>query len=139
MRAAAATAISVACLAAVAACGSPSADLFSVERTGKGAGAKLSLVISDDGTVRCDAKRPVPLGAQRLLDARQLARDLDKQAALGLELAPGRAQDTTFRYVADLEAGRISFADSSRGIPPTYQRLVAFTRQVSKTVCKRRR
>jgi len=121
------------------ACGSPSADLFSVARTGEGAGAKLSLVVSDDGTVRCDGKAPVPLGAQRLLDARELARDLGKQAALGLELEPGRAQDTTFRYVADLEAGRIAFADSSRGIPPTYQRLAAFSREVSKAVCRRRR
>lgn len=126
------------CLA-LAACGSPSADLFTVERTGKGAGAKLSLVVSDDGTVRCDGEAPVPLGAQPLLDARELARDLEKQAALGLELEPGRDEDTTFAYVADLEAGRIAFADSSRGVPPTYQRLAAFTRQVSKAACERRR
>jgi len=125
---------------AFAACGSPSADLFTVERTGKGAGAKLSLVVSDDGTVRCGRRAaPKPLGAERLLDARQLARDLDKQAALGLELEPGRAQDTTFAYVADLAAGRIAFADSSRGIPPTYQRLAAFVRATAKAVCKRRR
>lgn len=125
---------------ALAACGSPSADLFTVERTGKGAGAKLSLVVSDDGTVRCGrGSPPVPLGAQPLLDARELARDLEKQAALGLELKAGREEDTTFSYVADLEAGRIAFADSSRGIPPTYQRLAAFTRRVAKDVCKRRR
>lgn len=123
----------------LAACGSASADLFAVERAGEGAGARLSVVVSDDGTVRCDGRKPVPLGAQRLLDARQLARDLEKPAALGLELEPGRAQDTTFRYVADLEAGRIKFADSSRGIPPSFQRLAAFSRDVAKAVCGRPR
>jgi len=122
------------------ACGSPSADLFSVQRTGEGAGAELRLLVSDDGTVRCGRRgKPRPLGAERLLAARELARDLSKQAALGLELEAGRPQDTTFRYVADLEAGRIAFADSSRGIPPTYQRLAAFVRSTAKEVCGRRR
>lgn len=125
----------VALVPALAACGSPSADLFSVARTGEGAGAKLALVVSDDGTVRCNRQDPVPLDAQRLLDARQLARDLSKQAALGLELEPGRAQDTTFRYVADLAEGRIAFADSSRNLPRSFLELAAFTRTVARGVC----
>jgi hypothetical protein len=125
----------VALVPVLAACGSPSADLFSVARTGEGAGAKLALVVSDDGTVRCNRKDPVPLDAQRLLDARQLARDLSKQAALGLELEPGRAQDTTFRYVADLAEGRIAFADSSRNLPRSFLELAAFTRTVARGVC----
>lgn len=124
---------------ALAACGSPAADLFSVARSGEGAGAKLALIVSDDGTVRCNGKAPVQLGAQRLLDARQLARDLSKQAALGLELEPGRAQDTTFRYVADLAEGRIRFADSSRNLPPSFLRLAAFTRATAREVCRLRR
>lgn len=124
---------------ALAGCGSASADLFEVERDGPGAGAKVALVVSDDGTVRCNGKPPRPLGAERLLAARQLARDLGKQAALGLELPPGRKEDTTFTYRAELSEGTISFADSSKGLPPTYTRLAAFTRQVSRQVCKLKR
>ena len=120
-------------------CGSASADLFAVDRDGPGAGAKLKLLVSDDGTVRCNDKEPIPLGAERLLAARELARNLGKQAALGLELPPGRKEDTTFTYRAELSEGTISFADSSRGLPPTYTRLAAFTRQVSRQVCKLRR
>jgi hypothetical protein len=123
----------------LAACGSPSADLFSVARTGEGAGAKLRLIVSDDGTVRCNGKDPVPLDAQRLLDARQLARDLSDQAELGLELEPGRAQDTTFRYVADLAEGRIAFADSSGNLPRSFLELAAFTRATARGVCGLRR
>ena len=115
-------------------CGSASADLFKVERAGKGDGAKLTLIASDDGTVRCNG-RSVPLGAERLLEARQLARDLGTQAALGLELKPGPKEDTTFTYRAELADGTVSFADSSRGLPPTYTRLAAFTRQVARGTC----
>ncbi len=132
-------ALAGAAAAVLAGCGSPSADLFAVERTGKGKGAELSLVVSDDGTVRCNRRKPIPMGAERLLEARQLARDLQKQAALGLELPSGRSQDTTFRYRAELSEGTIAFTDSSRGQPPTYPRLAAFTRLVARQVCKLRR
>ena len=118
-----------------AGCGSPAGDLFRVDRSGSGEGAKVTLVVSDDGMVRCNGGAPKPVGAQRLLQARQLARDLSTQAALGLELEPGAAQDTTFRYRAELADGTISFADSSRGLPPTYTKLAAFTRIVARGPC----
>jgi hypothetical protein len=121
---------------ALAGCGSPAADLFKVDRSGAGAGAKLTLLVSDDGTVRCNGRPPVQVGAERLLEARQLARDLSKQAALGLELPPGPPGATTFRYRAELAEGTIAFSDSSRGMPPTFARLAAITRNISRDVCK---
>ena len=124
---------------AVTACGSPSADLFAVKRSGAGPGAAVAMVVSDDGTVRCNGAAPAALPAARLLDARDLARRLAKQAALGLELPPGPAADTTFRYRADLADGRIAFADSSRGLPRSFSDLAGFVRVVSRQVCKLRR
>jgi hypothetical protein len=121
------------------ACGSPSADLFSVQRSGLGEGARLALVVSDDGTVRCNDSAPVPLDAKRLLAARELSRQLARQAALGLELPAGRARDTTFRYRARLAEGHVAFADSSRGLPRSFADLAGFTRAVSRQVCKLRR
>lgn len=118
------------------ACGSESADLFSVQRTGIGDGARLALVVSDDGTVRCNGSAPAALGAERLLEARELSRELARQAALGLELPAGRAGDTTFRYRADLAEGQIAFADSSSALPRSFTDLAGFTRAVSRQVCK---
>jgi hypothetical protein len=116
-------------------CGSPAADLFKVDRTGAGEGARLTLVVSDDGTARCNGGAPRPVGAERLLEARQLARDLEPQAALGLELPPGPPSATTFRYRAETAEGTIAFADSSRGIPATFTRLAGLTRVVAREVC----
>ncbi len=124
---------------ALAGCGAPAGDLFAVERSGVGAGAKLSLIVSDAGTVRCNRRKPIALPSKRLLEARQLSRDIATQAALGLELPAGPRDRTTFRYRAQLSDGTISWADSSRGVPPTFTRLAAFTRVVSRQVCKLRR
>ena len=121
----------------LAGCGAPSADLFEVTRSGKDRNANLRLLVSDDGTVRCNQRKPLPMGAKRLLDARELARDLQKQAALGLELP--REKGSILSYRVRLEAGTIAFSDTSRGLPKTFSRLQAFTADVAARVCKIRR
>ena len=124
----------VAALALLSGCGAPSADLFEVVRSGKDRNANVRLLVSDDGSVRCNRRKPIPLGAERLLTARELARDLEKQAALGLELP--RERGSILSYRARLEAGTIAFADRSRGIPASFNRLAAFTADVAERVCK---
>ena len=119
---------------ALAGCGSPSADLFEVVRTGADPNANVRLLVFDGGSVRCNRGKPVPLDAERLLTARALSHDLEGQAALGLELPRGRG--TILSYRARLEAGTISFSDRSRGIPPSFNRLAAFTTDVAERVCK---
>ena len=115
-------------------CGAPSADLFEVVRSGADRNANVRLLVSDDGTVRCNRRKAVPLGAERLLTARELARDLETQAALGLELPRGRGSILSYR--ARLEAGTIAFSDRSRGLPGSFNRLAAFTTDVAERVCK---
>jgi hypothetical protein len=115
-------------------CGSPSADLFEVVRSGADRNANVRLLVSDDGSVRCNRRKSVPLGAERLLTARELARDLETQAALGLELPRGRGSILSYR--ARLEAGTIAFSDRSRGLPASFNRLAAFTTDVAERVCK---
>lgn len=124
----------VAAVALLSGCGAPSADLFEVVRSGQDRNANVRLLVSDDGSVRCNRRKPIPLGAERLLTARELARDLEKQAALGLELP--RERGSILSYRARLEAGTIAFADRSRGVPASFNRLAAFTADVAERVCK---
>jgi hypothetical protein len=118
----------------LAGCGAPSADLFEVARTGKDRNANVTILVSDDGTVRCNKRKPVSMGAERLLTARELARDLEKQAALGLELPSEKGSILTYRV--RLEEGTIRFSDRSRGIPKSFSRVMAFTSDVARRVCK---
>jgi hypothetical protein len=120
-------------LTPLAGCGAPSADLFVVNRSGADRNANVRLLVADDGTVRCNGRKPVPMGAARLLTARQLARDLQKQAALDLRLP--REKGSILSYRARLEAGTIAFSDRSRGLPRSFQRLEAFTADVAERVC----
>jgi hypothetical protein len=120
--------------AALAGCGTESPDLFAVERSGKDKNANVDLVVSDGGTVTCNGGKPKALPGKMLLDARELARDLEAQAALSIDLPAEK--NSTLRYVVRTEAGKVSFSDTSRGRPKTFDRLVVFSKDVIEDVCK---
>ncbi len=118
--------------AAVAGCGSPPPDLFAVERTGNDPNANVNLVVSDGGSVTCNGTQH-PLDADRLLTARQLERDLEPQAELGIQLPQGG--NGQLSYKVRMEAGSLAFGDESAQIPQTFLRLAAFTSDVAEHVC----
>ena len=115
-----------------AGCGTPSPDLFEVQRRGEDPNANVDVVVNDGGKVSCNGKSH-PLGAKQLLRARQLLRDLEPQAELHLELPPG--PQSQLRYKARMEKGTVSFADTSKGNPPSFLRLAAFTKDITEDVC----
>ncbi len=119
-------------LAALWGCGTPSPDLFVVERSGADRNANVELLVSDGGSVKCNGKEH-PLDAERLLTARRLQRDLAPQAELSIELPPGPG--TQLSYRVSMETGTIAFSDRSAGVPSTFQRLAAFTTDVTERVC----
>lgn len=118
----------------VGGCGADSADLFEVQRTGEDPNANVDLVVNDGGTMACNGGEPIALPGTRLLDARDLARRLESQAALSIELPPG--PNASLRYVVRLSNGRVAFSDTSEGRPPVFNELVAFSADVIENVCK---
>jgi hypothetical protein len=118
--------------AAAAGCGSPSADLFVVKRSGADRNANLTLLVADDGSVTCNGK-PYPLTSKQLLTARALARDLSTQAVLNLQLPPG--PNHVLSYRVRLQAGDVSFADTSKPLPRVFTQLTVFTKDISEDVC----
>jgi hypothetical protein len=121
---------------ALAGCGTPSADLFVVDRAGDGPGARLHLLVSDGGTVRCDGRPPAAISNDQLLDARNLQRDLEEPATQRLQLAP--QPGSVLRYRVRTPDGIIAFADDSRGKPPVLNRLVLYVRELERGPCGRR-
>jgi hypothetical protein len=127
-RAAAAAALVV----SLAACGSRPPDLFAVQRSGRGANAKLDMVVNDGGEVTCNG-RVHPLNGNLLLRARESARQVGKQAKLGLELPPGRG--TVLTYRVRLAQGTVAFSDSSANQPRAFFALQALTKDIAEDVC----
>ena len=121
---------------ALAGCGSPPADLFVVDRSGSDRNANLTMLVSDDGMVTCNGSQH-PISNQQLLDARALTRDLSKQAELHVALPPG--PNSVLSYKVRMQAGTISFSDTSRPLPGAFTRLTVFTKDVSEDVCGLRR
>jgi hypothetical protein len=118
--------------AVLAGCGTPSADLFLVTRTGADRNANLTLLVSDGGTVTCNgAEHEIP--GELLLEARELTRQMSEQAELNLALEPG--PDPVLSYKVQMEAGTIAFADTSRPLPRSFGELTVFTKRVSEDVC----
>jgi hypothetical protein len=129
----AAPAVGLAALLLLAGCGTPSADLFVVERSGSIPGASLRLLVSDGGTVTCNGGGEREMSDQQLLEARGLARDLAKYAKRDVVLGPG--PNAVLTYHVRLEDGTVGFSDTSPGQPLVFRRLAAFTRDVAKSVC----
>ena len=130
-----ALALTVAALAA--GCGTPSADLFVVERTGDLPDAELTLLVSDGGTVRCDGGEERPLDSDRLLEARELAEDLAPILEEGRRLP--LAEGSLLRYRVLAGEGEATFADTSPGLPPALAQVQRFTRAVARESCGRDR
>jgi hypothetical protein len=116
----------------VAGCGTASPDLFEVRRSGEDRAANLTLVVNDGGQVTCNG-REHELDADRLLRARELSRELAEPAELGVELPPGPGANLSYRV--RMEAGTVAFSDTSRGNPPAFNQLAAFTKDVAERVC----
>jgi hypothetical protein len=120
-------------LAALAGCGTPSKDLFLVERSGEGPGASLTLLVSDDGSVRCNGEKPKDMGSKRLIDARGIEHDLVDQGDEQKVFRPGK--NSVLSYTVRFEDGTIRFSDTSPNLPSDLFQLAAFTRELSKQVC----
>jgi hypothetical protein len=130
-RGAAALACAAVALAAVA-CGGPAADIYEVVRSGTIPGADLTLVPSEDGTVRCDGHRhelPDPL----LLTAENLADQLVTPATKGERLPSG--PHPIYTFVVTTPSGTFSYSDESPHQGSALYALQAWVRKVARTVC----
>ncbi len=97
--------------AALSGCGLQvaSPDLFALTRTGPG--PKLTLLVNDSGTIRCNGKPAKRLSDPLLLQARSLATTLATDAQHSLRLA-GTSQ-SVFSYKIQLQQGSVVFSDTS--------------------------
>jgi hypothetical protein len=125
-------ALAVAAAAVLSGCGSPSPDLFEVRRSGADRNANLTMVVSDGGSVSCNGHSHA-LDSDRLLRAREVARALERQAELNLELPRGPGAQLSYRV--RLEGGTVAFSDTSRGNPRSFLALAAFTKDVAERIC----
>jgi hypothetical protein len=117
-------------------CGTETADLLVVERSGKLPDARLELLITDGLVVECDGVEK-PLANDKLLDARDLTERLlpvlDENPRLPV---PANA---LLRFRVEGETGTATFADASPGLPPELGELIRLTRRIAMESCGKER
>ena len=114
-------------------CGAGYPDLMLVERSGSLPGARLTLLVNDGGTVRCNGGREIQMPPRPLLDAREIVRDLELEAMEDLVLP--RRRGALLRFRLNDEHGSVTFSDVDGVNRQKLGRLVAFTRTVAQDVC----
>ena len=133
-----ATALVAATAAAVAlaACGTPSPDLFVVERDGTVPGAKLTMLVSDT-TARCNGASAQPLTSDQILEARDITKELLKVQSEKVAI-PAAPPAQIFRFSVRTEDGTLRYGDTAQR-PQVLPRLTRFVRRVAIDVCGLRR
>ena len=129
----------LATVAMLAGCGGVTApDLFIVQRSGSGAGAKLTLLVNEEGGVSCNgvasaAGHKLKLSDSQLVEARAIQEDLSEPASKHASLVPGAKSVLSYR-VRD-ENGSVRFSDNSASQPQVFRRLALFVLQTAQRVC----
>jgi hypothetical protein len=133
----AAAAAAAACAGLVlAACGTPSPDLFVVKRDGTVPGAKLELLVSDQ-TARCNAGPVKNLSSQQIIEARDIRRDL-LLVQTDDEAIPPAPPAQIFTFAVQTEEGTLRYPDTQQR-PVILPRLSRFVRRVAIDTCGLRR
>jgi len=96
---------------ALAGCGFDvqSPDDFLLTRTGQG--PKVTLLVNDSGTIRCDNGKQRPISNSALIAARDLAGNLDNDATAKLNIP--QAPNSVYRFTIRMQDGTISFPDTA--------------------------
>ena len=129
----AAAVLAVATVVLAGGCGGIQApDLFIVQRSGSVAGARLTLLVNEEGGVSCNGGATLKLSDPALVQARAIQEEL-------LELAPhislpARPGSVLAYYVRD-EHGSVRFADNSAGQPKVLHSLALFVLQTAQQIC----
>ena len=133
----AASAARLLALAAVAAgvgCGGIKApDLFVLERSGDVPGARLTLLVNEEGGVQCNGGAMLKLSDPALVQARAIQEELSGPASKHTSL-PARPGSVLGYYVRD-ESGTVRFADNSAAQPKVFRNLALFMLQTAQQLC----
>jgi hypothetical protein len=122
----------------LAGCGVQSPDLFALTRTGALPDARVTLVLTDDGFVKCGPKEKGRVLPDRLLlDARELKRRAADDATANRRF-PRRA-GSQLSYTLRSQDGTVRWSDTSRPLPSQYFLLALLARRIGKGVCGLRR
>jgi hypothetical protein len=117
----------------LAGCGGSPGDLLSIGVSGGFAPAKHTIVVSADGRASCDRGPLKELPAHRVIDARELEKDVADLATRAAAY-PSPAADAR-EYTLRTKAGTVRWGEGARGLPSELARAQLLELQLQRIVC----
>ena len=117
-------------LAALAGCGNPGGDLIAIEK--RQGGAVIKLVVTDDGRGSCGGGELQRLESDRLLDAREVEREME---ALPGERASYAGLPGASSYRAVMRDATVTWAEGAKGAPPVINKATALAYRLDRALC----
>ncbi|MGN6372115.1 MAG: hypothetical protein ACTHM1_03875 [Solirubrobacteraceae bacterium] len=110
-----------------------SPDLFVVQRTGSTPGARLTLLLSEEGIAHCNGGPPRRIGDAQLIKARTIQENLHGYAVKheSLPAAPGSVLSY---YVRDVD-GSVRFSDNSPHQPHVMREMALLVLTLARDAC----
>jgi hypothetical protein len=122
------------CAALASGCGGVvSPDLFIVYRSGSVLGAKLTMLVSEEGVVHCNNGAARHLDDAQIIEARTIQEGLEAYASQH-ESLPAQPGSVLSYYVRDAN-GNVRFSDNSLHQPTVMRKLAGFVLSVAQGVC----
>lgn len=114
-------------------CGGDPGDLLSIDVAGGPAGGRHSIVVSGDGRGSCDRRALKQLPADRVLDARGIARDLGDLARRAAVYPP---RSGARRYGLSTRDGVVRWSEGTPGLPEVLPRTQLLALQLERLLCR---
>jgi hypothetical protein len=108
-----------------------SPDLFLLTRSGQG--TRLTLLVNDSGSLRCNGAKAKNISGSMLITARDLSDNLSGDAGKNLNLPIARG--STFAFTIKLQQGTIRFSDRDTARRPILAQAELFAAQAAQQVC----
>ena len=108
-------------------------DLFIVKRSGSGPNAQLTMLVNEEGGIRCNGGTELKLSDPQIVKARAIQEDLKEPASKHLALPPQPGSVLAYS-VRDVD-GTVTFADNSHAQPKVLRSLALFVLEAAQQVC----
>lgn len=124
----------VAVVALIGCGGIKAPDLFIVKRSGTGPDARLTMLVNEEGGIRCNGGAQLKLSDSQIVKAREIQEELHDPASkhLALPAQPG----SVLAYSVRDQDGTVTFADNSRAQPKVLRSLALFVLEAAQQVCR---
>jgi hypothetical protein len=116
-----------------AGCGGEAGDLMSIAISGGPAAEKHTVVVTGDGRGSCDRGPEKLLPSERVIDAREIAKDVTDLATKAAVYPPKQGAR---RYVLNTTDGDVRWSEGSPGLPSVLPKTQLLALQLERLLCR---